>query len=108
MYQKALEMKLSFVFSINDSGQFDLEASENKLAPSHVTVLLWNYPSTGATLKISKENGLDKDDYHFTNVLKHEVLFYFIILIFIPLSISNSKNQVSCLLHYIDFLLTFG
>ena len=55
-------MKLSFVSSINVSGKFDLEASENKLAPSHVTVLLWNYPSTGATLKISKENGLDKDE----------------------------------------------
>jgi hypothetical protein len=76
VYQRAFQLKLSFVSSISVSGNFDVNASESKLAPSHVDVLLWNYPSSGATLNTALDTALNKDVFNFTFISKQQVIFY--------------------------------
>ena len=83
MYQRAFQLKLSFVSSISVAGSFDMNASESKLAPSHVDVLLWNYPSSGATFNTAPDDALIKDVFPFTFISKHEVFYlslFFLIL----------------------------
>jgi len=79
-------MKLSFVSSISVAGDFDIKASESKLAPSHVEVLLWNFPSSGATFNTALEEALTKDIFHFTFVPKQQVFIVFLIKLIILVS----------------------
>ena len=78
VYQRAFQLKLSFVSSISVSGDFDINASESKLAPSHVDVLLWNYPSSGVTFNTALDTALTKDVFNFTFISKHEVILFII------------------------------
>ena len=57
-----------------------MNASESKLAPSHVDVLLWNYPSSGAIFNTALDDALIKDVFPFTFISKHEVFLFIFIL----------------------------